>query len=72
MDKGCRLIEACEDVRGEEAISLAFLKNDVEKGNPKVGLGVNVGVSATLTNSKVRLKTKVKCKVENRNFQRKD
>ena len=59
-------------MRGEEAISLAFLKNDVEKGNPKVGLGVNVGVSATLTNSKVRLKTKVKCKVENRNFQRKD
>lgn len=68
MDKGCRLIGACEDVRGEEAISLAFLKNDAEKGNPKVGLGVNVGVSATLRDSKVRLKTKVK----NRNFQRKD
>lgn len=30
-------------MRGEEAISLAFLKNDAEKGNPKVGLGVNVG-----------------------------
>ena len=46
-DMGCRLIGACEDVRGEEAISLAFSKNDVEKGNPKVGLAVNVGVSAT-------------------------
>ena len=42
FDKGCRLIGACEAVREEEAISLAFLKDDVEEGNPKLRLVVNV------------------------------
>ena len=31
----------------EEVISLAFLKDDVEKGDPRVGLGASVGAPIT-------------------------
>lgn len=31
----------------EEVISLAFLKDDVEKGDPRVGLGMSLGAPTT-------------------------